>query len=90
MVDQTKTFGLNVYMHEGFDCDDVHLESMNLTKDFSPIVGLISTPNELFASKNIATLNDLDEEVEIAQEVLKVQFILYIKTWVPYYRLFFT
>jgi len=27
MVDQTKTFGLNVHTHEGFDCDDVHLES---------------------------------------------------------------
>jgi len=27
MADQTKTFGLNVHMHEGFDCDDVHLES---------------------------------------------------------------
>jgi hypothetical protein len=26
MEDQTETFGLNVHMHEGFDCDDVHLE----------------------------------------------------------------
>jgi hypothetical protein len=34
------------------------------------------TPNGLFAFKNITTPNDLDEKVEIAWEVLKVQFIL--------------
>jgi hypothetical protein len=27
MADQIETFGLNMHMHEGFDCDDVHLES---------------------------------------------------------------
>jgi hypothetical protein len=52
-------------MHEGFDCDDVHLESMNLIKDFGPIVGLISMPSGPFTFKNIATFINLDEEVEI-------------------------
>ncbi len=37
-------------MHEGFDCDDVHLESKNLTKDSRSIVGSISMPIEPFAS----------------------------------------
>jgi len=77
-------------MHEGYDCDDVHLESMNLVKYFGPIVGLISSPSGPFASKNTAMFGDLDEEVEIAKEVLKVQFILNKKTWVPHYTLSLT
>ncbi len=32
MVYQTEIFDLNVHMHEGFDCNDVHLESGNLVK----------------------------------------------------------
>jgi hypothetical protein len=61
---------------------------VNLTKDFGPFLGLISMQSGPFASKNIATLNDLDEEVEIAKEVLKVQFILNRKTWVLHHRFF--
>jgi hypothetical protein len=49
---------------------------MNLSKGFGPIVGLILTPNGPFAFENIVTPNDLDEEIEITWEVLKVQFIL--------------
>jgi len=33
--------------------------------------------------------NDLDEKIEIAWEVLKVQLIVNKKTWVLHYRLFF-
>jgi hypothetical protein len=75
MVDQIETFGSNV--HEGFDCDDVHLELENLIKDSKqPIVGSISTLNGPSAFESIATPNDLDEEAKIAWEVLKAQFIL--------------
>jgi hypothetical protein len=63
---------------------------VNLTKDFGPFLGLISMQSGTSTSKNIATLNDLDEEIEIAKEVLKVQFILNKKTWVLHHRLFFT
>jgi hypothetical protein len=87
MIDQTKTFSLNVHMHEGFDCDGVHLESRNLTKDSRSIVGLISMPIEPFAPKNNVTPNDLNEETKITPEVLKVQFILNQKAWVPHHRL---
>jgi hypothetical protein len=41
-------------MHEGFDCDGVHLESRNLVKDYGPIIGSISTPNGPFAYENNA------------------------------------
>ncbi len=30
MVDLIESFCFNVHMHEGFDCDDVHLELRNL------------------------------------------------------------
>ncbi len=76
-------------MHEGFDCDGVHLESRNLTKDFRSIVDSISMPIEPFASKNIATPNDLNEEIEITWEVLKVQLNLHQKAWVPHHMLSF-
>jgi hypothetical protein len=49
---------------------------MNLAKGFGPIVSLILTPNGPSTFESIATPNDLDEEKEIAWEVLKVQFIL--------------
>jgi hypothetical protein len=52
-------------MHEGFDCDDVHLKSGNLVKDFGLVIGLILMPIGPFTSKNIATPSDLDEEIEI-------------------------
>jgi hypothetical protein len=58
---QTETFGLNVHMHEGFDCDDVHLELRNLVKDYGLIVGLISTPNGLFTFESIPMPSDLNE-----------------------------
>jgi hypothetical protein len=83
MIDQTKTFSVNVHMHEGFDCDGVHLESRNLIKDSRSIVCSISTPIEPFASKNITTPSDLNEEIKITWEVLKVQLILNQKAWVP-------
>jgi hypothetical protein len=63
-------------MHEGCDYDDVHLELVNLSTDFGLVVGLILTPSGPFASKSIATPSDFYEEVEIALEVFKVQFIL--------------
>ncbi len=49
-------------MHEGFDYDDVHLESWNLVEDFGLVVGLISTPSGPFASKSIVMPSKLDEE----------------------------
>jgi hypothetical protein len=52
-------------MHKKFDCHDAHLKSRNLTKDYRPIVGLILTPNGPFASKNIATLSDMDEKQKL-------------------------
>ncbi len=55
-------FGLNVHMHEGFDCDDAHLESWNLVEDFGLVVGFISMPSGPFASKSIVTPSKLDEE----------------------------
>jgi hypothetical protein len=87
MVDQIETFGLNV--HEGFNCDDVHLKIDNLTKDSRwPVVGSISTPNGPSAFESIAMPNDLDEESKIAWEVLKVQFILNLKARVLHCKLF--
>jgi hypothetical protein len=88
MENQTKTFGLNVHMHQGFDYDDAQLELGNLTEDFRPIFGLISTPSGPFSYESIATLNDLDEETKIAWEVLKVQLILNLKAWVFHHMLF--
>jgi hypothetical protein len=55
-------------MHEGFDCDDAHLESRNLVQD-TPLIGFILMPSGPFASKGITMLSNLDEEVEIAWEV---------------------
>jgi hypothetical protein len=90
MEDQTKTFGLNVHMHDNFDCCDVHLELRNLVKDYGLIVGSISMPNGLFASKSISTPpSDLNEEAKIAWEVLKAQFILNQKAWVLHHKLSF-
>ncbi len=57
---------MNVYIHGGFDCDDVHLELENLAKDFGLVVGLISMPNEPFSFKNIVTFSDLNEDAQIA------------------------
>jgi hypothetical protein len=76
MVNQIDTFDLNVHMHQGFDCDDVHLKLGNLIEDSGPIVHSILTPNEPSSFESIIMPSDLDEEVEIAWEVLKVQFIL--------------
>jgi hypothetical protein len=45
MEDRTKTLGLDGHTHEGFNCDDVHLESRNLVEDFGLVVGSILTPN---------------------------------------------
>jgi hypothetical protein len=45
MADHIETFGLNVHMHEGFDCDENDLELRNLVEDFGQIVGLISMPS---------------------------------------------
>jgi hypothetical protein len=87
MEDQTKTFGLNVYVHEGFDCDDVHLESRNLVKDYGPLVGSTSMPNGPFASESIAMPSGLNEEAKIAWEVLKVQLILNQKAGVFHHKL---
>jgi hypothetical protein len=56
-------------MHEGFDCDDVHLESRNLVEDAWPLIGLILTPSGPFAFEGITMPSNLDEEVEIAWEV---------------------
>jgi hypothetical protein len=75
-------------MHENFDCHDAHLESRNLIKDFTSLVGSILTPSGPSTSESIATLNDLDEETKIAWEVPKAQFILNKKTWVPHHMLF--
>jgi hypothetical protein len=88
MVDLTKTFGLNVHMHDGFDYDDVHLELRNLIKGFRPIVGLVSMPNGPSTFESITMPNDLDEEAKNVWEVLKAQFILIKKTWVRHYKLF--
>jgi hypothetical protein len=63
-------------MHYGFDCDDVHLKLGNLIKDSSLVVHLILMPNEPSTFESIAMPIDLEEEVEITWEVLKVQFIL--------------
>jgi len=62
MANQTKTFSLNVHMHEDFDCDDVHLESRNLAKDFGPLVGSILTLTKPSTYESIATPSDLDKE----------------------------
>jgi len=48
MVDWIETFGLNVHMHEGFDCDDVHLELGNLVEDFGLVISSILMPNGPF------------------------------------------
>jgi hypothetical protein len=55
-------FDWNVHMHEGFDYDDVHLESWNLVEDFGLVIGLISTPSGPFASKSIIMPSKLNKE----------------------------
>jgi hypothetical protein len=55
-----------VHTHEGFDCNDVHLELANLVENYRLVIGSISTPSGPFAYENITTPSDLDEEVEIA------------------------
>jgi hypothetical protein len=85
MVNQIEIFGLNVHMHEGFDCNDVHLELKNLVEDFKQVAGLISTSGPL-AFESIATFSDLYEEVKIAWEVLKAQLIVNEKAWVPHHK----
>jgi hypothetical protein len=76
-------------MHDGFDCDDVHMELGNLVEDYRLVVSSILIPSWPYASKSIAMPNDLDEEIEIAWEVFQAQLILNKKTWVLHYRLFF-
>jgi hypothetical protein len=87
MVNQIETFGLNVHMNEGFDCDDAHLELNNLVEDSKQVVSLISTTSGPSTFESIATPNDLYEEVKIAWEVLKAQLIMNKKTWVPHHKL---
>jgi len=58
-------------MHDGFDCDDVHVEVGNLAEHSKLIVNSILMPSRPCVSKSIAMPNDLDEKVKIAQEVLK-------------------
>jgi hypothetical protein len=75
-------------MHEGFDCDDVHLESRNSVKNYGLVVGSISTSNGPFAFESIEMPNDLNEEAKIAWEVLKAQLILNQNAWVLHHELF--
>jgi hypothetical protein len=63
-------------MHDSFDCDDVHVVLRNLTKDFGLVFNSILMPSWPSTFKSIALPNDLDEKIEIAWEVLKVQLIL--------------
>ncbi len=63
-------------MHDSFDCDDVHMELGNSAEDSRLVLSLILMPSQPSASKSIALPNDLDEKIEIAWEVLKVQLIL--------------
>jgi hypothetical protein len=76
-------------MHDGFDYDDVHVELKDWVEDSGPIVSSILMLSRPSTSKSIAMPNDLDEEIEIAWEVLKVQLIVNKKTWVLNYRLSF-
>ncbi len=61
----------------------------NLVEDSRLLVGWISMLRGPSACENIATPSDLDEEAKIAWEVLKVQLILNLKTWVLHHMLFF-
>jgi hypothetical protein len=70
MVSQTETFGLNVHMHEGFDCDDVYLKSKNLVEDNGLVVGSILTTNGLSTFESITMPSDLYGEAKITWEVL--------------------
>jgi hypothetical protein len=74
-------------MHDGFDCDDIHVELRNLV-DSGRVVNSILLPSQPSASKSIAMRNDFDEKIEIAWQVLKVQLIFHKKTWVFHYRFF--
>jgi hypothetical protein len=53
-------------MHDGFDCDDVHVEVGNLAEHSKLIVNSILMPSRPCVSKSIAMPNDLDEKVKIA------------------------
>jgi hypothetical protein len=76
MANQIETFGLNVHIYEGFDCDDDRLELENLVEDFRLVVSSILTANGPFACESIVMLDDLYGKTKIAWEVLKVQLIL--------------
>jgi len=86
MANQSETFGLNVHMHEGFDCDDAHLKSENLVEDFGLVLVSILTPNGPSTFESIAMPGDLYGEAKIVWEV---QLILNLKTWVLHYMLSF-
>jgi hypothetical protein len=75
-------------MHDGFDCDDIHMELRNLVEDSRQGVNSILLPSQPFASKSIAMPNEFREKIEIAWQVLKVQLIFNKKTWVFHYRIF--
>jgi hypothetical protein len=89
MVDKIETFDLNEHLHDAFDSSDAHLEFGNLLEDSRPHVGSISTPSEPSISESIITPIDLDVKIETTWEVLKIQFILNKKKWVPHHMLFF-
>jgi hypothetical protein len=76
-------------MHDSFDFDDVHMELGNLAEDFRLVICSILMPSQPFASKSITMPNDLNEEIKITWEVLKLQLILYKKTRVFHYNFFF-
>jgi hypothetical protein len=88
MVDQIETFDLNEHMHDAYNTGDAHLKFGNLFEDSRSHVGSISTPSEPSISESIITSIDLDVKVETTQEVLKIQFILNQKKWVPHHMLF--
>jgi hypothetical protein len=69
-------------MHDSFDCDDVHMELRNLLEDSRVVGSSILMPSRPCAFKSIVMPNDMHEEIEIAWEVLKAQFILKKNTWV--------
>jgi hypothetical protein len=68
-----ETFNVDEDLMQDFDCDGVDDLAMGLTKDSKLLVNSISTLNGPFAFESITTQSNLDLNIDVAWETLKMQ-----------------
>jgi hypothetical protein len=71
-----ETFNVDENLMQDFDYDGVDDLAMGLTKDSRLLDNSISTLNGSFASESITTQSNLDLNVDVALETLKMQLTL--------------